>query len=158
MDELTDDLLAGSGFDRYELSNHARPGHRSRHNQAYWTREPVEAIGPGAHAFDGALERRWTAARLDRYLQALAGPEPTLPPGGIDRLDRPTARAEAVILGLRLRDGIDRQAVDDPHLAPALGWAWSVGLLESVGDRVRLTSRGRLLSNEVFARLMPAAA
>ena len=60
-----------AGFRGYEISNWARPGHESRHNLAYWRREPYEAVGPGAHAFDGAV-RRWNAARLDGYLAALA--------------------------------------------------------------------------------------
>jgi oxygen-independent coproporphyrinogen-3 oxidase len=161
MDELADELLGDAGFERYELANHARPGHRSRHNQAYWTRRPVAALGPGAHAFDGALERRWNAARLDRYLAALLpadGSPPQLPPGGVDRLDLATARSESVILGLRLRDGIASETSVDPAFGPALGWASSEGLLESTGERVRLTPRGRLLSNELFARLVPAAA
>ncbi len=71
MDERTDERLTQAGLVRYELSNHARPGHESRHNLAYWRRLPVEAVGPGAHAFDGARTRRWNAARLDRYLAAL---------------------------------------------------------------------------------------
>ena len=63
MDALVDERLGAAGLDRYELSNHARPGHESRHNLAYWRREPVEAVGPGAHAFDGSTTRRWNAAR-----------------------------------------------------------------------------------------------
>ena len=56
--------LAEDGWRGYEISNWARPGHESRHNLAYWRRQPYEAVGPGAHAFDGAV-RRWNAARLD---------------------------------------------------------------------------------------------
>ncbi|MDF2736047.1 MAG: coproporphyrinogen oxidase, partial [Chloroflexota bacterium] len=57
-------VLADAGFRGYEISNWARPGHESRHNLAYWWRRSYEAVGPGAHAFDGAV-RRWNAARLD---------------------------------------------------------------------------------------------
>ena len=73
----------------YEISNWARPGHESRHNLAYWQRRPYEAVGPGAHAFDGAT-RRWNAARLDGYLAALTptdGGRPRLPPGGVEPID-----------------------------------------------------------------------
>ncbi len=62
--------LADGGFRGYEISNWAKPGHESRHNLAYWQRTPHEALGPGAHAFDG-VTRRWTAARLDAYVAAL---------------------------------------------------------------------------------------
>jgi len=84
MYELADRRLATAGLTWYEISNWARPGHRSRHNLAYWQRRPYEAVGPGAHAFDGET-RRWNAARLDRYIAALVpagGSVPALPPGG----------------------------------------------------------------------------
>ena len=96
-----------AGWRGYEISNWARPGHESRHNLAYWERRPYEAVGPGAHAFDGAT-RRWNAARLDGYLAALtprtvgAG----LPPGGAEAIDAETAAAETVILGLRTGRGV----------------------------------------------------
>ncbi|HVL52892.1 MAG TPA: coproporphyrinogen-III oxidase family protein, partial [Vitreimonas sp.] len=78
------DRLEAAGFRGYEISNWARPGHESRHNRTYWERRPHEAVGPGAHAFDGRA-RRWNAARLDRYAAALTpadGSRPRLPPGG----------------------------------------------------------------------------
>ena len=153
--------LAEAGYRGYEISNWGRPGHASRHNVAYWRREPYEAVGPGAHAFDGAT-RRWNAARLDGYLAALAPPDgasPRLPPGGSETLEPAGARAEAVILGLRLDDGIPMAWAFEPPLLDAFGWALAAELLEVVesadgGDRVRLTTRGRLLSNELFSRLV----
>ena len=57
---LASDRLAADGWHAYEISNWARPGHESRHNLAYWHRLPYEAVGPGAHAFDGQV-RRWNA-------------------------------------------------------------------------------------------------
>ena len=104
--------LADAGWHGYEISNWARPGHEGRHNTAYWTREPYEAVGPGAHAFDG-VTRRWNAARLDRYLAALmpAGKHPPrLPPGGSEVLDPATAAVEAIILGLRTDRGVPMAA------------------------------------------------
>jgi oxygen-independent coproporphyrinogen-3 oxidase len=156
MYRLAVDRLGAAGFRGYEISNWARPGHESRHNLVYWRREPYEAVGPGAHAFDGRT-RRWNAARLDRYLAALApvsGP-PALPPGGSERLDAAVAAVESVILALRLDSGLgEREAVSGP-LGPHLAWALDRGLLERVpGARVRLTTDGRLLSNEVFARIV----
>ncbi len=158
MDARTDARLTSAGYQRYELSNHARPGHESRHNLAYWHRDAVEAVGPGAHAFDGALTRRWNAARIDRYLAALLpgeGSAAHLPPGGTECIDPRTAHAEAAILALRLATGMEVSAMDDPDLGPGLTWAFDAGLLAHVDHRLVLTSRGRLLSNEVFARLLP---
>ena len=130
---------------------------RSRHNLGYWRRQPHEAVGPGAHAFDGRI-RRWNAARLDGYLAALRredGSPPRLPPGGSDPIDPRMAAAEAVILGLRLADGIPIVMGDEPPLAEHLAWAFGAGVLERVQDaRIALTTRGRLVSNELFRRLV----
>jgi putative oxygen-independent coproporphyrinogen III oxidase len=156
---LAVERLAASGFRGYEISNWARPGHESRHNLAYWTRRPYEAVGPGAHAFDGAV-RRWNAARLDGYLAALApadGRAPSLPPGGQETIDASSAGVEATILGLRLDTGLSLADAEGGPLAPQLAWALHAGLLEPLvdgGPRVRLTTRGRLLSNELFSRLV----
>lgn len=158
MYELALGRLARGGFRGYEISNWARSGHESRHNLAYWRRLPVEAVGPGAHAFDGGT-RRWNAARLDGYLDALTPPDPTrapaLPPGGAEWVSVEAARAEWAILGLRLDDGLPAEAALTSPLAGSIDWALEralVALTES--RRIVLTTRGRLLSNELFARLV----
>lgn len=183
--QVADELLEARGLRWYELSNWARPGHESRHNLAYWRHESYEALGAGAHAFDGGSRRRWNAARLDGYLEALLprpaadgarrplrgaaplGPldgvarpgqraaAPRLPPGGDEQLDSATLAAEEVILGLRLREGIDWRMAASPAVAEALIWGRANGLVEDAGaGRVRLSLRGRLLSNELFARIV----
>ncbi len=147
--------LEDEGWRGYEISNWARPGHESRHNLAYWERLPYEAVGPGAHAFDGAV-RRWNAARLDAYIAALAPAtgSPRLPPGGAETLDAAAAEAEGLILGLRTDRGIGPEALRREPFASVFGWGVGHELL-TVGpdERIRLTTRGRLLSNELFARL-----
>jgi len=149
--------LAEDGWHGYEISNWARPGHESRHNLAYWERRPYEAVGPGAHAFDGAV-RRWNVARFDAYLAALApadGSAPRLPPGGREAVDDQAAASERVILGLRTDRGVPRSAGMEPPLGEWFGWALAAELLALTDDdRVVLTTRGRLLSNELFARLI----
>jgi oxygen-independent coproporphyrinogen-3 oxidase len=149
--------LGEAGYNGYEISNWARPGHESRHNLAYWERRSCEAVGPGAHAFDGA-SRRWNAARLDAYIAALtpaAGGPGQLPPGAEEAVDAATAAAERVILGLRTARGIPASAALEPPLADHFGWALASELLDvTAEDRIVLTTRGRLLSNELFARLV----
>jgi putative oxygen-independent coproporphyrinogen III oxidase len=157
MYELADRRLADAGFGWYEISNWAQSGHRSRHNLGYWQGRPWEAVGPGAHAFDGA-SRRWNAARLDGYITALApadGTAPTLPPSGRQPED-PTGRAgEAAILALRTSSGLPAAYLDDPAIGAALRWAIGTRLLEQAPtDRLVLTLRGRLLANELFFRLV----
>jgi oxygen-independent coproporphyrinogen-3 oxidase len=160
MYELADDMLGAAGLTWYELSNWATPGRHSRHNTAYWSGAAWEAVGPGAHAFDGALTRRWNAARLDAYLAALlptGGEEPTLPPGSSETVDPAAAQAEQAILALRTRTGLKSEVTDRSAFRDALAWGTDQRLLEPSGSAVRLTRRGRLLSNEIFARLLPAA-
>jgi putative oxygen-independent coproporphyrinogen III oxidase len=160
MYELADDRLRAGGLEWYEISNWGRPGHRSRHNLAYWWRQPYEAVGPGAHAFDGRT-RRWNAARLEPYLAALDPGDgaPALPPGANEVIEGDLALAEAAILALRTAEGSAAPSVDervrcwmDERLGPAL----SAGLVAAADCRLRLTRRGRLLSNEVFTMLLPA--
>jgi oxygen-independent coproporphyrinogen III oxidase len=151
--------LAADGWRGYEISNWARPGHESRHNLAYWERLPYEAVGPGAHAFDG-VTRRWNAANVGRYIAALSpapgsGRPATLPPGGSETLDAETAASEIAILGLRTDRGLPRTAALEPPLSDIFGWALAAELLTiDDDDRIVLTTRGRLLSNELFSRLV----
>ncbi|MDO8483791.1 MAG: radical SAM family heme chaperone HemW [Candidatus Limnocylindrales bacterium] len=149
--------LAADGWRGYEISNWARPGHESRHNLVYWERRPYEAVGPGAHAFDGAT-RRWTGARLDGYMGALApadGAPPRLPPGGSETLKPAMAAAEAAILGLRTDRGVALATAHEPAFADAFAWALGDQLVQVTDEeRVVLTTRGRLLSNELFARMV----
>jgi hypothetical protein len=84
-----------------------------------------------------------------------AAGEPALPPGGFETLDAATARAESIVLGLRTDRGLPRAAANEPPLADAFGWALAAELLTiDAADRIVLTTRGRLLSNELFARLV----
>lgn len=154
MYELADEYLSRAGLRWYEISNWARQGHASRHNLGYWLGEAWEGIGPGAHAFDGA-RRRWNAARLDGYLAALLpadGALPALPPGNSELVDG--TNPMPALLALRTSEGLPRTALDDPALGAALRWAIDGDFLEASVDRLALTLRGRLLSNEVFARLL----
>ena len=157
MYELADRRLAAAGYAWYEISNWARPGHASRHNVGYWEGRPWEAVGPGAHAFDGT-GRRWNAARLDGYIGALApgdGSPPRLPPGTEQPDDPAAGEGQGAMLALRMRTGLPAGALDRPGIGPALAWALDAGLLaRTADDRLALTLRGRLLSNELFVRLV----
>ncbi len=155
---IADDRLTAAAVRWYEISNWAVPGRESRHNLAYWGRLSYEALGPGAHAFDGDATRRWNAARLDAYLAALLpsdGSPPRSPPGGSESLAPDDVAGEAMILALRTRDGIPAGATADVGVASALHWAEENRLLEARSrGRLVLSLRGRLLSNELFARLV----
>ena len=125
------------GIHRYEISNFARIGFESRHNLKYWRREPYLGFGADAHSFDG--ESRWQNAEsaIDYVGQGHALPK-TLPADAV---------AERFFLGLRLTEGIEGPW--EPF-AGAIRQFINDGLLEQFGERIRLTDRGVMLSNEVF--------
>jgi oxygen-independent coproporphyrinogen-3 oxidase len=157
MYELADRRLGAAGYEWYEISNWARPGRESRHNLGYWEGRPWAAVGPGAHAFDG-VARTWNAARLDAYIAALSpadGTAPTLPPGGRQPADPAGRAGETAMLALRTSAGVPAADLDDPSIGDALRWALDARLLEQTAtDRLAFTLRGRLLSNELFVRLV----
>ena len=158
---LAEEVLDGAGYRHYELSSWARPGHESRHNTGYWRRRAYTGIGAGAHSYDGGAERSWNARDLDAYLARTQ--EGTRPLGGAEILDEPTRAFEAVALGLRPVDGLSRAAFAaefgaDPlgRYAEALAQTAADGLLETDGDRLRLTPRGRLFASEACLPFLPA--
>ncbi len=153
MYELADDRLARAGLRWYEISNWSRAGHESRHNGAYWSGAAWQAVGPGAHAFDGVGTRRWNDAHLGRYVSALGSGR--LPPGGSVTSAAALAGAELAVLKLRTSAGLPEAEAHDSAFQRAVAWGIETGLLESNERGVRLTRRGRLLSNELFSRLLP---
>lgn len=149
MYELACERLAAAGYAQYEISNWAlSPEYRCRHNLAYWRNTGYIGLGAGAHSFfDG---RRYSnelrpAAYADK---ALAGQSLTV---DCETITPELRRAETAILGLRLNAGIELTPDELSKLSPCL----SAGLLDLDGQHARLTPRGRLLSNEVFWRLLP---
>jgi oxygen-independent coproporphyrinogen III oxidase len=140
--ETAVERLAAMGLPRYEISNFARPGFESLHNLKYWRREPYLGFGSDAHSFDGV--ERWQNAELAAdYVTRTGSP--------VVSRTRADAVAEAFFLGLRLREGIPMELAAS-HSATAR--FLKDGLLEESGGRVRLTSRGVLLSNDVFAEFL----
>ncbi len=170
--EWTQDRLASAGFEHYEISNWARPGRRCRHNLIYWQNREYLGIGAGAHSFlKGA---RFSSVLLpQRYIELVAASMAARAAGraevchiaSSEPIGEALSIADTLILGLRLCDGVDVAAfaarygrtVTDVHgglIDEFLGH----GLLELTDTHLRLTSRGRLLSNELFLRLLPQPA
>jgi oxygen-independent coproporphyrinogen III oxidase len=157
------DRLEAGGITQYEISNFARLGSESRHNLKYWTRQPYLGFGVDAHSMLRSVTpqidavRFFTADVLDQYV---AGS-----PLHKTVVSRANALEECFFLGLRLNRGVDleqiatafgQQAIDD--LSPAIAESIADGLLQRDGDCIRLTSRGRLLSNEVFQSFLVSSA
>jgi len=157
---LAEERLDAAGYVHYELSNWARPGHVSRHNIAYWRNEDYRGCGVAAHSHRG--RRRWAnTSSLQEYLEALERGL-SAPVEEAEELDPATAMGEAMMLGLRLLAGVpydvfrerygqEMQSVYGAVVAELAGQ----GLLEQDDRGVRLSARGRLLGNQVFACFLP---
>lgn len=138
-----------AGHEHYEISNYAQPGRRSRHNQVYWRAEEYLAFGPGACGFLGDV-RYGNVKPVERYCAVLeAG---GLPLGTHEVLTPAQRKAEKVILGLRLVDGVPLAWLEDTR--PLVRTWASLGLLEVAGERCRLTEAGFLLSDSLFIHLL----
>jgi oxygen-independent coproporphyrinogen-3 oxidase len=158
--ELAEDMLAAHSYNHYEISNWARQGQECRHNLTYWRNLPYLGVGVAAHS---CLEghRLANTKSLDKYLTAFPGSTP--PVTEMDEEISPELElAETVILGLRLCEGVypddirHRFGIDILlHYRQQLEEMVDAGLLEQTDRRIRLTRRGRLLSNEVFWRFLP---
>lgn len=153
--------LAAAGFVQYELSNWARPGHECRHNQVYWRNEPWLGIGAGAYGFYGGA-RYENIPSPTRYVEAVA--QGGLPIAEVEPIGEATAMAETVMLGLRLRAGIDLgefarrfgRRLEDVYatpLAELTGWE----LVEVADGRLRLAESALLVANEIMLRFLPDA-
>jgi oxygen-independent coproporphyrinogen-3 oxidase len=147
--------LEGHGIAQYEISNFARTGSESRHNLKYWTRQPYLGFGVDAHSMlpsampENEAVRFATADVLEKYVAGSPLQKTAVP--------RSNAVEELFFLGLRLNRGVDlreaaasfgQQPIDG--LSPTIAELVSDGLMQRDREWIRLTSRGRLLSNDVF--------
>jgi oxygen-independent coproporphyrinogen-3 oxidase len=165
--EAVEARLEAAGYARYEISSYARPGFESAHNRRYWERRAVLALGPGAVSLDppgGGAPFGVRRANVRSEAEYLARIEAGLPAGcePPEVLDARVARGEAVFLALRTRRGLARAAFASEFGAPPRAFfaepidrLVAAGLLaeEPAGD-LRLTPRGRILSDSVFAEFV----
>jgi putative oxygen-independent coproporphyrinogen III oxidase len=160
--EVACDRLNAAGVCQYEISNFARARTESRHNLKYWTRQPYLGFGVDAHSMLQCSKKAGEAVRfswpdsMEAYV-AGASCEKIL-------VSAQAALEETFFLGLRLTRGVDlvrartefgESAIE--VLSDTVSDCMGLGLLERAGDVIRLTARGRLLSNEVFERFVAAA-
>ncbi len=146
-------LLEEAGFEHYEISNFAKPGHRSAHNANYWRNGEYVGLGVGAASYRSG-ERSVHTRNLNLYLEAALAQTPI--PAESERLPAHKAWGEGVMLALRTSQGVglsdfkERYGVDVvEHYAPVIARYSDAGLLEVAGGRMRLTRRGKFLANDV---------
>jgi len=147
-----------AGYEHYEISNFCLPGFASRHNTKYWTGAPYYGFGCSAHSYDGE-RRRWANERdATKFVELVENGKSSI----VERtnLTDEDARSESIFLGLRLMRGVDLQShharfgkdLRQEH-GGALHRLEEAGLIRTDRDVLKLTMRGALLSNEVFAAL-----
>jgi len=155
--------FAAAGLEPYEVSSYARPGRRARHNQLYWSLAPYLGLGASAASFrpldDGGGWRFSNPRATDVYLAAARAGGGSPAARHVERRSAGDLENEAVWLGLRTTDGIDRVAHRARHgrdpLAgreAACAWAAAAGWLAVDELRVRLTPAGVLFADEVAGR------
>ena len=159
MYEYADERLQAEGYENYEISNWALPGHQSRHNLTYWQNLPYIGMGAGAHSFFGA--RRFSNV-LDpqEYIRLLKKQQ--RPEADGEFIDRTQEMSETAFLGLRTAQGLHlptfEERFDEPFsqfVDMRLRTVEEAGLLEQEHEWIRLSKRGRLLGNEVFFDYYP---
>jgi oxygen-independent coproporphyrinogen-3 oxidase len=154
--ELTGMMTSAAGMPSYEISNYARRGQESRHNLTYWRYGDYAGIGPGAHG--RRLGTRTVRHRKpENFLSALVRDGH----GIVEEASLSPAEAadEALVMGLRLREGVDAIAIADRFgLSATLDWARvdrlvASGHLTRDGSRIALTSRGRLVLDHILGEI-----
>lgn len=151
------DEMEKHGYAQYEISNFAKPGFASRHNKTYWLNEDYYGLGAGAHGYIDGF-RHVNAGPLAIYLQKCKEGLPRVEQFEVPRED---AMEEQMILGLRLREGVDLDRFAARFGISAYDVFGTIieeetekGLLVRDGAHLRLTRNGMLLGNEVFARFL----
>ena len=157
--ELTQAMTGAAGLPAYEISNHARPGEESRHNLAYWRYRNYLGVGPGAHGRRGgkATQRHkkpenWLSS-LDRNGHGIAETTP---------IDPGEAAVETLLMGLRLREGVDCDRIERLANRPfdtlvnsgAVSRLADQGLMTRQDNRLRATGAGMLLLDAILAEIV----
>jgi oxygen-independent coproporphyrinogen-3 oxidase len=158
MSRLLRARLTAAGVSQYEISSFARAGHRSRHNQRYWTRRDVLGLGPSAASLVDERRLR-NAPSLSDWAAALrADKDPAIES---DRVSLEEARREALYLGLRRTEGVRRAeflrafgAPPETFFAAELARLRALELIVDEAGRLRLSERGILFADEVFLGLI----
>ncbi len=172
MYEMAMDALDEARYEHYEISNWAKPGHRSQHNLAYWLNLPYLGVGPGAHSsLNGRRFANMKSPR--RYIHSIGSADQSraIDPYRITEGDLAvdfmevtslkTSMSETMMLGMRLAEGVSRTEFQrrfgssmDSVYGPEIEFLTNAGLIEHRNDNIALTRRGKLLGNSVFEQFV----
>ena len=138
--------FSAAGFEHYEVSNYGRPGRHSRHNWAYWRRQPYGGLGPSAHEFDGET-RSWNVEAYARWMSRVVAGASSVEDS--ERLTPNQIMAECTYLGLRTKGGLALSSEECEHIQPWIASRWA-----TVSERqLRLTAEGWLRLDALAADL-----
>ncbi len=150
------DVLEQAGWEHYEISNFARPGHRSRHNSSYWQGIPYLGIGPSAHSFNGTA-RQWNVAHNRNYIASIRQGRV---PFEQDQLTRRDQLNEYIMTSLRRMEGCDLEKVKRTFgdaMADALEYRSrpfrQQGWVLQEAQQLRLSREGKLYADRIAADL-----
>jgi len=153
MYESAIEMLTNSGYEHYEISNFAKPGLASRHNLIYWHNQEYLGLGPGAFTYLNGVRSQF-ALDLEQYLEKCEAEN--WKNDVEDHLSEEEKETETLVTGLRLCEGV-RPALF-PKIYPALREHLKMlcqdGLMEKTDEKIRLTTRGKFLSEDVFSFLI----
>lgn len=148
--------LESAGWEQYEISNFCLPGHRSRHNSAYWEGVPYLGIGPGAHSYNGH-SRRWNISNNALYVQGINN---NLPVWEEEILTPQNRLNEYIMTSLRRREGLSLLKIESlggketvQQVLAAANNYLEAGTLQREVDRLLLTPDGRLFADGIAAAL-----
>jgi oxygen-independent coproporphyrinogen-3 oxidase len=160
MAQLIEERLSAAGLQRYEISNYARPGRRSRHNVNYWLGGDYLGVGAGAHSYirlasNGEFGLRWWNEKHPaRYMNRIEKDGMAVVED--EKSDRDKAAGEFMFVGLRLLDGISIQSFAQrfgktpAEFYPQITDWLADGLMENQGNQLHLTRRGLMVANSIF--------
>ncbi len=159
---LTREMTEAAGLPAYEVSNHARAGEESRHNLAYWRYDDYCGVGPGAHGRRGGLATV-RHRKPENWIDAVAKQGDGIAESR--QLGLREQAAEAMLMGLRLAEGVDLAALrcrigcaQDALCDPAkLAFYTKQGLAWRTADRIGISPKGMILLDALIAELVPAA-
>ncbi len=153
--ELTEDMTSSAGLPAYEISNHARRGKESRHNLIYWRYGDYAGVGPGAHGRRLGM-RTVRHRKPENFISALRRNGHGIAEEAL--LSPAEAADEALVMGLRLAEGVDVDTISERFQMPVIDWRRVDRLVQSGhltrdSGRVRLTSGGRLLLDAILGEI-----
>ena len=150
------DFMEQQGFEHYEISNFAKPGHRSRHNSAYWNGTPYLGIGPSAHSFNGR-SRQWNCSNNRHYIEAL---KQNILPFEQEMLTPAQQLNEYIMTHLRLAEGCNLELIGREYGAEQslrlenLAKTYEQrGWLAASNRKLVLTREGKLFADRIAAEL-----